>query len=322
MTTAGQVVTASLATHDFDAMAGGLPGWNARLAQVGAGRFVGSFDYVMAGGTSVCRVDANQPIHVRGSHRQKTYGLGLPALTGGESVVSGRRMRPGQALLLPPGVPIDQITSPDYAAVFVEIEEELFRSGLEALLGQDLDSSKVPYPLITPNSEAGKRLSCFLRKTIEAALAAKSCIGDTNRQETWKDQLLQYIADCLEPTPSHATYSDSGSSRQALFREAEQIMLQRPSGDLTLLELCRRLEVSRRSLMYAFEDVVGQPPMRWYRLHRLNEARARLKEVESSGAGVAEIARNFGFDHPGQFAIDFRRLFGQLPSEFLRRPRS
>jgi hypothetical protein len=39
-----------------------------------------------------------------------------------------------------------------------------------------------------------------------------------------------------------------------------------------------------------------------------------LKQVGSSSLTVAEAGRAWGFRHTGQFAADYHRLFGELPS--------
>ena len=45
------------------------------------------------------------------------------------------------------------------------------------------------------------------------------------------------------------------------------------------------------------------------------------QELKAAPAGttVREIARRWGFRHTGEFAADYRRLFGELPSETFNR---
>ncbi len=83
---------------------------------------------------------------------------------------------------------------------------------------------------------------------------------------------------------------------------------------LTATDLCRELDVSERSLRYAFREVRGVSPMAAYKARRLNEVRRELKVATGWGA-VARIAHRWGFWHPGEFAADYRRLFGERPSQ-------
>jgi AraC family ethanolamine operon transcriptional activator len=84
---------------------------------------------------------------------------------------------------------------------------------------------------------------------------------------------------------------------------------------LSLLELCRELGVSERTLHYAFQEVRSLSPMAYFKANRLNAVRQELKAVAAVTTTVHEIAQRWGFWHTGEFAADYRRLFGELPSQ-------
>ena len=50
--------------------------------------------------------------------------------------------------------------------------------------------------------------------------------------------------------------------------------------------------------------------------------RAALAAVDARARSVSEVALRFGFAQFGKFARDYRRLFGERPSETLRRKRA
>jgi AraC family ethanolamine operon transcriptional activator len=85
---------------------------------------------------------------------------------------------------------------------------------------------------------------------------------------------------------------------------------------LSLLDLCRELDVSERTLHYAFQEVRGLSPMAYFMAIRLNAVRQELKTAPDT-ATVHEIAQRWGFWHTGEFAAAYRRLFGELPSQTL-----
>ncbi len=82
----------------------------------------------------------------------------------------------------------------------------------------------------------------------------------------------------------------------------------------TVVDICRAVGVSERSLQYAFQAYVDMSPLSYLRLCRLNRVRAVLREASVEATTVTAIAMRFGFLHLGRFAIDYKRLFGQSPS--------
>ena len=51
---------------------------------------------------------------------------------------------------------------------------------------------------------------------------------------------------------------------------------------------------------------------------RLEAARGSLLAARREGGTVTEIAMQYGFFHLSQFAQDYRKSFGERPSETLR----
>lgn len=87
---------------------------------------------------------------------------------------------------------------------------------------------------------------------------------------------------------------------------------------LTVEDLCRATRVSRRTLNYAFRQHLGITPKAYLKSMRLDAARWDLGK-SGPGTKIADVANRHGFWHMGQFAADYRRQFGELPSETLQR---
>ena len=90
---------------------------------------------------------------------------------------------------------------------------------------------------------------------------------------------------------------------------------------ITVADLCIELGVSRRTLQYSFQDVLDLNPVKFLRAIRLNAVRRALKAADQrSGATVADIAARWGFWHLSHFSAEYKAMFGELPSETLKRP--
>jgi AraC family transcriptional regulator, ethanolamine operon transcriptional activator len=82
-------------------------------------------------------------------------------------------------------------------------------------------------------------------------------------------------------------------------------------------ELCHITEVDERTLRNIFYDLFSTSPSKYLKCYRLNRVRKAIVALDSPQAKIADIANLNGFWHIGQFAADYRRLFGELPSETL-----
>jgi AraC-like DNA-binding protein len=84
-------------------------------------------------------------------------------------------------------------------------------------------------------------------------------------------------------------------------------------------ELCSALSVSESSLQKAFLATFGLSPHRYLKLRRMAVVRATLLSGSDRWHSVKAAALSNGFWHLGQFAHDYRILFGESPSETLAR---
>lgn len=89
---------------------------------------------------------------------------------------------------------------------------------------------------------------------------------------------------------------------------------------ITLGRLCGVAGVGERALAKIFESRRGMSPMRYVTERRLAAAHSRLLRA-SAADEVTGIAADLGFTHLGRFAIAYREVFGESPSQTLRRGR-
>jgi AraC-like DNA-binding protein len=105
----------------------------------------------------------------------------------------------------------------------------------------------------------------------------------------------------------------------ALVERAEQLALADLDEPLHITTLCRVLDVSERTLRKAFHRMHGVPPCRHLRMLRLSQARRALLSADGDRVTVTEIATGFGFMELGRFSVEYRKVFGESPSQTLQR---
>jgi AraC-like DNA-binding protein len=84
----------------------------------------------------------------------------------------------------------------------------------------------------------------------------------------------------------------------------------RPGRDWTLEELAREVSSSRTSVAKRFMDLVGQPPMQYLTQWRMQVAANLLSQ---SGAKLASIGREVGYDSEAAFSRAFKKATGIAP---------
>lgn len=118
---------------------------------------------------------------------------------------------------------------------------------------------------------------------------------------------------------SRPAKNSSAGMRNRAIKLTKEHLAQFPNEPVSVNSLCRVARVSERTLQYAFLDHYGVTPKTYLKNFRLNAVRRELWKSEPDFTKVNDVACLWGFWHMGQFAADYRKLFGELPSETLQR---
>ena len=99
----------------------------------------------------------------------------------------------------------------------------------------------------------------------------------------------------------------------------EEFLEANPDRPLSLAEICPAIGVVERTLRVACAKYLGMGPIRYHSLRRMQLARRALLCADPSAATVTRVAADHGFWELGRFSVTYRLLFGETPSETLRR---
>ena len=86
-----------------------------------------------------------------------------------------------------------------------------------------------------------------------------------------------------------------------------------------LAELCAYCGVGVRTLEYGFKQFYDTTPIGFIKSQRLTRTRGALTRARARPTSISATARRMGFTHMGQYAQDYRALFGESPTMTLRR---
>jgi AraC family ethanolamine operon transcriptional activator len=89
---------------------------------------------------------------------------------------------------------------------------------------------------------------------------------------------------------------------------------------ISAVELCKQAQCSQRSLEKSFLKRFGVTPKKYIKCLRLAQVNQGLRKFNAQQCdSIIELAACHGFWHMGQFAADYRNIYGELPSETLNR---
>src|SRR5215510_12772793 len=111
---------------------------------------------------------------------------------------------------------------------------------------------------------------------------------------------------------------EGSSRRRRLALRAEAWLREKLAEPPTIASLCQALDASERTLHEAFRQHLDTTPKAYLKVLRLNAARHDLLQGEKRQR-VTDVALDWGFLHFGWFSQDYRRLFGETPSQTLHR---
>jgi AraC-like DNA-binding protein len=164
--------------------------------------------------------------------------------------------------------------------------------------------------VLTTSGLAG---AAFAAAVAELAQALAPTV-DPHRRRDSEARMISMLAEVLLGESAVARATPLSATRLADLEAWIEAHLGDP---ITLGRLCEVARVGDRSLQQTFESRRGMSPMRFVAERRLAAAHRRLRAAGPAD-DVTRIATECGFFHLGRFAVGYRELYGESPSETLR----
>src|SRR5262249_5472627 len=227
----------------------------------------------------------------------------------------GRHLLPGQININRPTTVMDHLTSADYRSLAVLVDAGVLHKYAEVLYGIDLEDHLRGADALSVAPVAFARLADTLRQPLRTRRSQTPTLfphlADRITEHACIRRLLRAV---VSATPLAVTVRPC---RVQLARRAEEFMLANLDRPLLAADVCAEVGASERSLRYAFQDAFGLSPKAYFKAKKLNAVRRLLKGADPAATTVHEIAWAWGFEHTGNFAAEYFRLFGEHPADTL-----
>jgi len=262
-------------------------------------------DSVRVGGLIIDQGCYSQTLLVRGGFAPTRITFAFPLSEREPGILNGIQLFAHDLVVFPEGAEIDCVLPADTDWCTVQLERD-------TLLAAKIDAESIArFSVVSPRAGQHARLVRLMR-------AAADGLVPPQEQHTFNDALLEELYQALDPQRDQCR-RPSFCDRADLLRRFERLADAQYAERHSIAELAQTLGVGRRTLEEAFRDYVGLSPARYVAVLRLNAMRRELLHASADNPRVAELASRYGVVHLGRFANDYRQMFGELPSQTLRR---
>jgi AraC-like DNA-binding protein len=224
---------------------------------------------------------------------------------------------PQLASVISPTLPMQETIEADCDQIMVRIERELLERTCAQHLGQELQQ-----PL---RFDLGMEMSANPGwKSLMSYLIAEADHGSSCLQiPLLRAQLEQLVATTLLLGHGHNYRAALCQPVKAIVpshvKRVEEYISAHAAEPLTVAGLAAYAKVSASSLYAGFRDFRNSSPMAYLKHVRLQRVNQDLHNADQASETVAQIALRWGFRHLGHFATDYKKMFGESPSDTLRK---
>ena len=305
-----------VSSNDSEQHAACLSDWDQTYHQLDPGQFNGELTDLGFLGIQVFRETTNRSVLQQGSPIDDCVVFGIPLAMDGPGLFSGKHFTQqdfitfngsdGFHLITPKRFDILAVTVPR-----IELMQLLALEGIDAC---SISKSTV----LKPATATLHALRDCLASVVNPQEIDPSHFAHLQVQRNLKSGILSNIVSTIRSAKPGDSPSRCFKSRSHLVREIIDWALSKQEDPPSISEICLRFNIGRRVLNYSFIEVVGTSPLNYLRSIRLNGARRDLRKLPSQ-MSVQEIASQWGFWHLPRFSAEYRKLFGELPSETRQR---
>ncbi|QIG93828.1 AraC family transcriptional regulator [Bradyrhizobium sp. 6(2017)] len=284
------------------------------IVQLGQGEMAGTLAHLSVGSVGISTGSFTRGVRQRGvlSTNRWTFGM----LLGSSALLQHFEATPGDLIVIAPDQELySRFINGNHYATTLVAPDELFAFLATQPGAQDVAAWHQPTTMLA-SDRATTAANVKQMSMILAALTEHGPKLSVDAADFFKRNILELVTAPVRDTVRYRGARVLAAAK--LVREVDRYMIDAGSRPIHISELCAHFSVGRRTLHRAFNEVVGISPIAFMRRKRLGDVHTVLL-TGGPDATIKDVAIEHGFIELGRFAGAYRRLFGELPSQTLRR---
>lgn len=302
----------------FEVFSSILRGYDLDIKQIGHGKFSSFIQQIQCGPVTINRFTITRRMEINGNPPPGVRTFGIPTASCQPFVWRGKKSSGDTIQIYSPSTELELITHPEFEAIDISISERDFNT-LNHLWGiPDLEEITGSHEMKHCDPTIMQRLRKTLLFICESINSNPTQLqSSVHLQSLIKHEVPYLLAQALMSSETHTIKSTANKRSHALKIAIDYI--QSTSNEIVSIQkLCHVTGINERTLQRAFLDKYNITPKSYIQAQRLNNAYKELLTSDPLKTNVADVASQLGYWHMSQFAADYRRQFGELPSETLK----
>jgi AraC family ethanolamine operon transcriptional activator len=312
------ILTMLLNFTNFEVYSGVLKAYDLDICQIDRGQFNGSLQQIQYGSVFINSVSSTRRFEIFGSAPPGLRTFGIPGKNCLPFIWRNKLSDGHSIQIYKPGTELEMITQPFFEAIDFSITEEAFNELLQQWQLPELDKLIAKREMVICKPD----IMQLLRKTLKTiCLAINNNPGLLSHNTALQDLIKFEIPNLLSQALMQAESQDiktMPNKRSYALNTAIDYIQATPHKNISLNAFCIENNINERTLQRAFFEHYGITAKAYIKAHRLNHVFKKLSASNANSTQISEVAGNHGFWHMSQFATDYRRHFGELPSETLK----
>lgn len=299
---------------DFEAYAENMLKWNLELDQLSRGKFDGYVQQIILPNVIIQKYSVSQSLKLTGTAPKGFQNFSIPIKGETMPIWKGKELGNDSIALFPENGEVEAIT-PDGFETYELAVSNNYMDKIRSYMGLSKDDIiLIPDKVYQCDKRLLNKLKLILKQSIYSLNTKSDAQTDKNFIEELEHLTVSILLNLFTASVSEKDYKQTSKRRDALKR-IEDVTNNLNLEHITVPDLCQQAGVSIRTLEYAFREKYNMTPKQYLRTIKLNKVKKTLSHSNPTENSIADIANQNGFWHMGQFAKDYKNLFGELPSE-------
>lgn len=304
--------------QDYDDFAQSIRGWGVDFRQLKPGHSPASLQQFGVPDLMVTRFNMSQAYDQRGSTPDKMLTIGFIEAGAGKVHTPDGSVSEDHLWCFSAGREFGCSSQADFRAFGLSVSESLLDEVTDTCELMDIHSTLGSNQVVRCQRPAD--LDRIRQQLATISRTIRNSNNDRPATQAHKHDLVRELLEILAG-PQEITPLKMTTRKQLVLRRALDFLEANPGSPITVHQLAKETGAGIRTLEYVFRDYYGVTPKAYLSARRLAGARRELQWSKIEPTFVSDVAHRWGFFHLGRFSADYKRFFGELPSETLEKNR-